>query len=106
MGELARLTHMDPGATARQIGQLEKDGLVRRYPSPDDGRVNLVVLTRRGDAVRGRIASVLDGHLIRVLAGWSEQDQAVFAGLLSRFVDDMRARAYVPAEEESPAGTG
>src|SRR3954464_6760939 len=43
MGELARRTHMDAGATARQVGQLERDRLVRRYPNPDDRRVNLVV---------------------------------------------------------------
>src|SRR4051812_49705450 len=63
MGELARLTHMDAGATARQVGQLERDGLVRRFAGPDDGRGNPVVTTPPG--VRGppRVAALLLPHL-------------------------------------------
>ncbi|WP_436788761.1 MarR family winged helix-turn-helix transcriptional regulator [Yinghuangia sp. YIM S10712] len=89
MGELARLTNMDPGATARQVGQLEREGYVKRSPSPDDGRVSLVSLTPRGDAVRRRLTSVMDQHLNEMLSKWSEEDRAAFAVLLGRFVDDM-----------------
>jgi DNA-binding MarR family transcriptional regulator len=99
MGELARRTHMDPGATARQVGQLERDGLVRRYPSPDDGRVSLVVVTPRGERVHQRVARVLHSHMVGVLAGWPEPDRRDFARLMARFVEDLRASEY-PAEVE------
>ncbi|MGN6332980.1 MAG: MarR family winged helix-turn-helix transcriptional regulator [Motilibacteraceae bacterium] len=36
-----------PGMT-QLVGRLERDGLVRRVPSPDDGRVALVEVTARG----------------------------------------------------------
>ncbi|HSA50599.1 MAG TPA: hypothetical protein VLH10_10885, partial [Yinghuangia sp.] len=58
-------------------------------PSPDDGRVSLVSLTPRGDAVRRRLTSVMDQHLNEMLSKWSEEDRAAFAVLLGRFVDDM-----------------
>ena len=38
IGELARLTEMDPAATGRQIAQLEAEGLVTRERDSDDGR--------------------------------------------------------------------
>ena len=44
IGELARLTEMDPAATGRQVGQLEADGLVTRKKDSDDGRA----VRRRG----------------------------------------------------------
>ena len=106
MGELARRAHMDPGATARQIAVLEQKQLVRRYPSPADGRVSLVEVTPEGNEVRDRLHAVTDEHMVQVLSGWSDRDQKSFARLLGKFVDDLRARgeqqtAAAPAEEES-----
>jgi DNA-binding MarR family transcriptional regulator len=98
MGELARRTHMDAGATARQVGQLERAGLVRRYPSPDDRRVNLVVATPAGLRVHQRIAAVLYGHMTGVLSRWPERDRREFARLMGRFVEDLRASNYPTAE--------
>jgi DNA-binding MarR family transcriptional regulator len=90
MGELARRTHMDAGATARQVGQLERDGLVRRYASEDDGRVNLVVATPAGVRVHQRLAAVLHRRMVDVLARWSEKDRREFARLMGHFVEDLR----------------
>jgi DNA-binding MarR family transcriptional regulator len=101
MGELARRTHMDAGATARQVGQLERDGLVRRYPSPDDGRVSLVVATPTGLRVHQRVAAVLHRHMVDVLARWQEKDRREFAKLMGRFVEDLRESNYSDAEAAS-----
>jgi len=107
MGELARLTHMDPGAAARQVGQLERDGLVRRYPSPDDGRVSLVVVTPYGERVHRRIARVMNSHMVGVLAGWPDRERSEFARLFGRFVEDLRDSEYAEQHEadldEEPA---
>ncbi|MFL6239451.1 MAG: MarR family winged helix-turn-helix transcriptional regulator [Actinomycetes bacterium] len=101
MGELARRAHMDAGATARQVGQLERDGLVRRYASSEDGRVNLVVVTPPGLRVHQRLASVLHGHMVGVLAQWSEKDRQDFAKLMGRFVEDLRESNYPAVEAAS-----
>ena len=98
MGEVARRTHMDPGATARQVGLLERDELVRRYPSPADGRVNLVVATPSGLRMHQRVAAVLHHHMADVLTRWPERDRREFARLMGRFVEDLRESNYAVAE--------
>jgi DNA-binding MarR family transcriptional regulator len=98
MGELARRAHMDAGATARQVGQLERDGLVRRYASAEDGRVNLVVATPAGLRVHQRVAAVLHRRMVDVLARWPERDRREFASLMGRFVEDLRESNYPSAE--------
>jgi DNA-binding MarR family transcriptional regulator len=96
LGDLARLTEMDPAATGRQVRQLEDDGLVARSSSRGDGRVSLVSVTVKGAAVRRRIAEVLEGHMCDVLDQWSPRDRHQFAVLLDRFVGDIRATPYRP----------
>ena len=94
LGELARLTHMDPAAAGRQVRALEADGLVARSTSPDDARVTVVALTPRGRAARRRILAVQDRHLLDVLDAWSPRDREQLARLLGRFVDDLQGVRY------------
>lgn len=94
MGDLARRSHMDPGAAARQVGQLERAGLLERFASDADRRVSLVRLTSEGKAMHQRLARVRNRHLADTLSGWSARDRATFARLLTRFVDEMRARGF------------
>ena len=94
IGELARLTEMDPAATGRQIGQLEADGLVTRNKDSDDGRAVLVRVTPAGAEVRRRLSLVAERHMSDVLSGWSDTDQKSLADLLPRLVDGLRHVAY------------
>jgi DNA-binding MarR family transcriptional regulator len=105
LGELARLTDMDPAAAGRQIRQLEDDGLVARVPSPGDGRVTNVSVTPGGSKARQRISEVLDRHMDDVLGAWSPADLADLARLLGRLADDLRSVHYrTLADETSAAG--
>ena len=101
LGQLARLTDMDPAATGRQIRALEHDGLVKRGPSADDGRVTVVRVTPQGAAVRRRLEEVNGRHMEDVLDQWSKADRATLARLLSRLVDDLRSVHYRSASEEA-----
>src|SRR5438128_1454559 len=103
LGELSRSADMDPAATSRQIRQLEDDGLVVRYPSPEDGRVSLVKVTPDGSRARRRIAEVLDRHMWDVLDQWSPGDRRQLARLLARLVEDLRAVHYRSALESRSA---
>jgi DNA-binding MarR family transcriptional regulator len=94
LGDLARMTEMDPAAAGRQVRQLEDEGLVTRAAREGDGRVSLVTVTVKGAAARRRIAGVLDAHLSDVLERWSIPDRHQFAVLLDRFVEDSRATPY------------
>jgi DNA-binding MarR family transcriptional regulator len=101
LGDLSRLTDMDPAAAGRQIRQLETDGLVDRRPSPTDGRVTVVRVTRRGARVRQRLADVGHAHMERVLDEWSPADRAALATLLGRLVDDLRTAHYETLREKA-----
>jgi DNA-binding MarR family transcriptional regulator len=101
IGELARLTDMDPAATGRQVRQLEDEGLVERGPSSADGRVTFVRVTPRGREVRRRINEVLYRHMEDVLQTWSKADLASLATLLGRLVDDLRTVQYRSLADEA-----
>jgi DNA-binding MarR family transcriptional regulator len=103
LGELARLTEMDPAATGRQIRQLEQDGLVVRGPSTADGRVTVVRLTPQGRDVRRRLVAVQGRHMEDVLVAWSASDRATLARLLSRLVDDLRSVQYRTVSDQESA---
>jgi DNA-binding MarR family transcriptional regulator len=100
LGDLSRLTEMDPAATGRQIRQLEHDGLVVRSPNETDGRVTDVRVTQRGADVRRRLAEVGQAHMEGVLEQWSKTDRVALARLLARLVDDLRASQYQSINEE------
>lgn len=56
MGDLAAQTALSTSGITRIVDRLERDGLVRRRPSPDDRRSQTAVLT---DAGRKRVEEVL-----------------------------------------------
>jgi DNA-binding MarR family transcriptional regulator len=94
IGELARLTEMDPAATGRQIAQMEADGLVTRERDSDDGRAVVVKVTAAGAEARQRLSSVAERHMSDVLASWSDADRRRLAALLPRFVEGLRQVSY------------
>jgi DNA-binding MarR family transcriptional regulator len=105
-GELARRSHMDPGATARQIKALEIDGLVDTSSAADDARVKVVSLTASGREIVTDIIDVRIDHLVRVLAEWPSDDAAQLAALVDRLVAGLRATPFTPTQRtanEHPA---
>jgi DNA-binding MarR family transcriptional regulator len=55
-------------AMTQLISRLEESGLVRREPSPEDGRVVLVVITDKGRAVLARRRLVRTDRLAGIIA--------------------------------------
>lgn len=100
MGELAKITQMDPAAAGRQVRQLEEDGLVTRTKGEDDGRVVVVEVTPRGAAVRQRLSTVGEDHMSDVLADWPAEDREQLALLLPRFVEGLRSVPFRSSLDE------
>jgi DNA-binding MarR family transcriptional regulator len=94
IGELARLTDMDPAAAGRQVALLAEDGFVTREKASDDGRAVVVRITPRGAEVRHRLSVVGERHISDVLSGWSAADRAHLAQLLPRLVEGLRGVSY------------
>ncbi|MEV6832718.1 MarR family transcriptional regulator [Amycolatopsis sp. NPDC051102] len=64
MSELAVLANTELSRLSHMIGRLEKRGLVRREPDPDNGRYTQAILTDEGHAY---LAAAAPGHVGRVL---------------------------------------
>ena len=103
IGELARLTDMDPSAAGRQVAQLVEDGLVTREKASNDGRAVVVRVTPRGAAVRRSVGVVGERHMSDVLSGWSAADRRRLAQLLPRLVEGLRTVSYRPEPVADPA---
>lgn len=90
---LAELQGVDKSTVTPQVRRLEKCGMVERRPDPADARAALLTVTEDGlrthDAIHAAGAAVFDD----VLRDWSGDDRRAVAGLLSRFADDLTARA-------------
>ncbi|MHA0289828.1 MarR family winged helix-turn-helix transcriptional regulator [Mycobacterium sp. C3-094] len=93
MTELADGVVYSRSGLTHQAGLLERQGLIRRTPSPDDQRATVVEITEAG---RDRVAAVLPGHIevVRELLfdALSARDVRVLADMMSAARDHMRAR--------------
>jgi DNA-binding MarR family transcriptional regulator len=91
--DLAAVYHLDKSTVSRQVGDLERRGLLRRDPAGD----RLLRTTPHGETVLAAASARQREALRRRLAGWSERDRATFAKLLERFNE--------PEEEAGPSSS-
>ena len=100
MSELAEVLGA-PLSTASGIGErLARRGLVHRHRKPEDRRVVVVRLTRKGETAAGKLREPIDGVLRRVAGALTDEEQAQLLTLLAK----VWAAFEVPPQETS-AGT-
>lgn len=58
MQELGQRVVLSRGRVSRLVDELEKQGLVRRHPDPNDGRATFAVITPAGRAALLRAAPI------------------------------------------------
>ena len=92
LGELARLTGMQPSALSRQVKLLEAAGHLDRQPDPGDGRVAVVRATASGRAAYRKVMQANDQLLSAQLRDWSTADLDHAADVIERLVADLRRR--------------
>lgn len=85
MTELAAAAPLTLSGISRMVGRLERDGLVRREGSAEDGRVACATLTKDGVArLRAAHQTYLDGVRRLFLAHFSEPELETLNGYLRR----------------------
>ena len=90
------------GAMTHRLAILERAGLVKRVPDPEDGRSLLVQLTRNGITLVDRIAPDHLANERALLAALSEPEQRTLAELLRKLLLDYETRPATPP----PSGRG
>src|SRR3984885_13956454 len=83
-------------AMTQLISRLEESGLVRREPSPDDGRVVLVTITEQGRATLAHRRSARAERLSVVIAQLSPDHRAALGAALLA----LDALASMPREDD------
>ena len=98
MSELAEVLGA-PLSTASGIGErLARRGLVQRQRRPEDRRVVVVRLTRKGETAAGKLRKQIEGLLQRVAGALTEEEQAQLLSLVAK----VWAAFQVPPQETSP----
>ena len=82
--ELGRHTGIDRSDVVATLNDLVASGLAQRAPDPDDGRRNVVTITRRGVRTLERLDAVLDDVQDAVLAPLSPSERRTFVRLLAK----------------------
>lgn len=80
--DLVETLESDAGTMTRSLARLEKVGLVRRSPSPTDGRAVIVEVTEAGLALRAQVDEAW-AELERVTRGELTDDR------VGRVIDDL-----------------
>ncbi|MEV6850686.1 MarR family transcriptional regulator [Actinoplanes sp. NPDC051411] len=86
-GELATADRLQPQSVTRVLAELERDGLVQRYPDPVDKRTHRIRLTVAGRATLGADMRQRDEWLAGAMASLTGSERAALleaADILAR----------------------
>jgi DNA-binding MarR family transcriptional regulator len=86
-GELADLLEMTRGAVSKVIDKLEAKKWVARSAKPDDGRAQLLSLTRQGSRILPQLAEIADQNDRRFFEGLDAEEQATLRRLLGKLAE-------------------
>ncbi|TVT37421.1 MarR family transcriptional regulator [Amycolatopsis rhizosphaerae] len=92
-GELAKRALVSAGAISQRVARAERDGLVRRLRSPEDGRGVLVELTEKGHTEVERVVDGLLPHEEELLSGLSPEQRGQLGDLLRILLADLTRRS-------------
>ncbi|HEX7306686.1 MarR family winged helix-turn-helix transcriptional regulator [Lentzea sp.] len=96
-GELAKEIGLTPGAVTGVVDRLERAGLARRSPHPDDRR-RLVITAVRGPF--GDTFSGLSKAMGELTDRYSPAEQAVIADWVARTVEVLREQTRILVERD------
>lgn len=82
--QLAQMVKIEQPSMAQMLARMERDGLIRRTPDPNDGRSSLVSLTETALSRLPAAREALSEGSGRALAGFSDEEVGALIGLLQR----------------------
>ena len=86
---LVEATHLTAATISVELSEMEKEGLVRREKSEEDGRSILVFLTEEGVECYLRLKTVLKARDEAMMQDISEEESLVLRRLLSRMRNNL-----------------
>ena len=94
--DLAHIARMKQPPMAQMLTRLERDGLIRRSPDPEDGRSSRVALTKLAlTRLPKAIATLFRGNR-EALAGFTDEEVDQLLGLLGRVIANLDRLTAAP----------
>jgi MarR family transcriptional regulator for hemolysin len=87
--DLARFAQIQQPPMAQMLTRMERDGLIRRTPDPDDGRSSRIALTKLALARLPEAISTLFRGNRDAMAGFTDEEITQFVALLDRLIANL-----------------
>lgn len=88
---VADSVHSDVSTVSRQVSHLVQHGLIEKIGDPDDGRAQLLSLSRSGTEVIDKLVRGRGQWFGQLLASWTDDDVRAFDAYLVRFGAELEA---------------
>jgi DNA-binding MarR family transcriptional regulator len=93
LGDLAEALDVSPRNVTGLVDHLERDGLVERFPDPDDRRATRVRLSKAGAAKLAELGAEKGRSTHDLVAGMTDEELAQLRHLLLKLVQNISATA-------------
>lgn len=90
--DLTQRVEKDQGNVTRILDVLEKRGLVKRTPNPDDKRSSLVFLTEEGKGLMENLIPIDEELQEMILKGVCKEELTLFKKILSKINDNVKKK--------------
>jgi len=91
--DLALCARIEQPSMAQLLARLERDGMIRRTPDPDDGRASLISITRKALAILPEVDAVIDEGNAMAVDGMSDRETEMLIDLLQRLIANLERAA-------------
>lgn len=89
LSDLAQVMRVSKPSASNMASKLEKRGLLKRIPSPDDGRVVLLSLTREGKALMALDDEIFDRFTQRIRQAMTPEEYRTLERLLAKVCEHL-----------------
>jgi len=87
---IVEVTGLDKATVSRALDALDRKGMIRRAPHPEDGRASLLSLTEAGVELNNRIVPEATAQGRAYEAGLEPEERAELLRLLAKLMDHAR----------------
>ena len=81
--------HLSHPTVSGLLSRLEKKGFIELLPDPNDRRCKRIYVLPKGRDCHETMHRIIQKHEARIVAGFSEEEKALFAQFLSRSIANM-----------------
>lgn len=92
LGDLATALDFSPRNITGLVDHLERDGLVERFPDPEDRRATRVRLAAAGEALMAKIRAEMESSREVIVADFSDEELEQLRHLCLKLVGNMSKR--------------